>query len=45
MPVKEERDAPPNFDIMQKSGENAVSQLQTIKSCVENFIKLKKTLD
>jgi hypothetical protein len=30
---------------MQLSGENAVSQLLTIKQFVENFIKLKKCLD
>lgn len=37
--------SPKNFDNMQLSGENAVSQLNIIHQFVENFIRLKKSLD
>jgi hypothetical protein len=39
------RDPPKNFDDMQLSGENAIAQLNIIKQCLENFIRLKNALD
>lgn len=30
---------------MSLSGENAISQLNIVKQCLENFIRLKKALD
>ena len=40
-----ERDPPKNFDDMQLSGENALAQLNIVKQCLENFIRLRKALD
>lgn len=38
-------DKPKNFDNMQNSGLNALGQLAIIKQCLENFIRLKASLD
>lgn len=40
-----QRDPPKNFDDMKVSGENAIAQLNIIKQCLENFIRLKGALD
>jgi hypothetical protein len=40
-----EKDPPKNFDDMGLSGENAVAQLNIVKQCLENFIRLKRSLD
>ncbi len=39
------KDSPENFNDMQASGTNAISQLIVIQQCLENFIKLKDQLD
>ena len=40
-----QKDPPKNFDDMALSGENAISQLNIVKQCLENFAKLRKALD
>ena len=40
-----EKDPPKNFDDMALSGDNSLVQLFIIKNCIENFFRLKKTLD